>query len=133
MPLSLDRAGRSPLHYAAMEGDAAAVDALLAQGVAPDLPDRAGFTPLHFAAQGQQALVASRLLAAGAPVDAQDRFGKTPLHVALFNARNDAVDVVRVLLAAGADPELKNDSGISPRALAEQVTNYDLMRFFRDD
>ena len=130
VPESLDRAGRSRLHHAALEGDADAADALIGQGCAPDLPDRAGYTPLHFAAQGQHALVAPRPLAAGAAVDPQDRFGKTPLFVALFNASDAEGDVVRVLLAAGADPDLENYSGISPRSLAERVTNFDLMRFF---
>ena len=60
---SLDRAGRSPLHYAALEGDVEAADALITQGLAPGLPDHAGYTPLNFAAQGLHASVARNLLA----------------------------------------------------------------------
>lgn len=84
---SLDRAGRSPLHYAALEGDVNTADELIAKGLEPGLPDGAGFTPLHLAAQGQRAVVARHLLAVGAPVDLQDRFGRTALWVALVNAR----------------------------------------------
>ncbi|WP_374969492.1 ankyrin repeat domain-containing protein [Terrabacter sp. BE26] len=130
MPESVDRAGRSLLHYAALEGDVKTADELIAEGLAPGLADGAGFTPLHFAAQGQHALVARHLLAAGASVDPQDRFGRTPLWVALLNARDGDGAVVRVLLAAGADPNIENFSGISPRSLAETITNFDLMRFF---
>ena len=131
MPGNLDRAGRSPLHYAALEGDVDAAAALIGQGLDAGLPDLARFTPLHFAAQGQHPRLAQLLLSAGAPVGPLDRFGKTPLFVALLNARDGDGEVVRVLLAAGANPDLENYSGISPRSLAEGVTNFDLMRFFR--
>ncbi|WP_020145880.1 ankyrin repeat domain-containing protein [Terracoccus sp. 273MFTsu3.1] len=130
MPESVDRAGRSALHYAALEGDVKAADELIVKGLAPGLAEGAGFTPLHFAAQGQHALVARHLLAAGALVEPQNRFGGTPLWVALMNARDGDGEVVRVLLAAGADPDLENFSGISPRSLAETITNFHLMRFF---
>jgi len=64
-------------------------------------------------------------------VDARDAFGKTPLAVALFNVRDRDGEVISVLLKAGADPDAKNNHGISSRGLAASVTNYDLMRFFR--
>lgn len=131
MPPELDRAGRSPLHYAALHGDAELVAALIADGADVHLADSNGFTPLHFAAQAQRDAVARVLLAAGAPVDAQDQYGKTPLSVALFHLRDGDGAVVRVLLSAGADPEVENHYGVSPRRLAETVANYDLMRFFR--
>ena len=35
-----------------------------------------------------------------------------------------------MLLASGADPDLENHHGISPRALAETVDTYDLKQFF---
>lgn len=63
---------------------------------------------------------------AGATVDARDRFGTTPLPVALFKVLVRDGEVVRVLVAADADP----DSGISPRELAEIVANDDLTRSF---
>ena len=51
--------------------------------------------------------------------------------VALFNVRDGAGEVVRALVAAGADPDAENNYGASPRSLASTVANYDLMRFFR--
>jgi len=126
----LDRAGRSALHYAALDGDHDRVVELIAQGADVNLVDQAGgHTALHFAAQGQHAETAKALLSAGAQVDARDRFGKTPLSMALLNVRDGDGEVIRVLLASGADPDLKNNYGISPREHAETVDNYDLKRF----
>ena len=52
-----------------------------------------------------------------APVNGKESStGMTPLHLA---ARRDASDVVRLLLAAGADPSLTNKSGQTPLTLAE--------------
>jgi ankyrin repeat protein len=70
------------------------------------------------------------LLDAGAAVDARDAVGKTPLAVALFNVRDRGGEVISVLLRASADPDAKNNYGVSARQLAASVANYDLMRFF---
>jgi len=132
-PLPPDRAGRLPLHYAAGEGRIADVAACLAEDPgAVNLADRAGFTPLHFAAQGQHADAARVLIEAGAQVTARNQVGNTALWVAVMNVRDGDGAVVRVLLAAGADPDAENNHGISARSLAAKVANYDLMRFFPD-
>ena len=133
MVLKADRAGRLPLHYAALEGRTADVAAYLEEDPdAVNLADSAGFTALHFAAQGQHAEAARVLIEAGALVSARNRFGATALWVALMNVRDGHGAVIRVLLDAGADPDAENNSGISARSLAAKVDNYDLMRFFRN-
>ena len=127
----VDRAGRSPLHYAALEGRIAGVSAHLQDGADVNLADKAGFTPLHFAAQEQHIEAVRVLLGAGVDVHARNRFGNTPLLVALSNVRDRDGVVVCVLLDAGSDPGAENSYGVSPRGLAAMVANYDLMRFFR--
>ena len=130
MAHDLDRAGRSPLHYAALDGDAEQVRRLLAAGKNPNLVDwAAGFTPLHFSAQGQHADVARALLAAGAEVDPVDHLGRTPLAVALLHVRSGAGDVIKVLLDHGAYPDSPNAHGISPRQLAQSAERHHLRRF----
>jgi ankyrin repeat protein len=126
-----DRMGRSPLHYAALEGDVARVRELLAAGADPAFQDDNGWTPLHFAAQEQRAEVASMLIAAGASVDAQDVYGNTPLGKAVFNSRGKG-DVIQLLREAGADPYLMNKSDVSPLRLARTIANYDVAQFFAD-
>jgi uncharacterized protein len=115
-----DDFGRSAIHYAAADGDAAEVSRLLAAGADPGEPDAARFTPLHFAAQEQHPEVVRVLVDAGADVRATDRWGNTPLWRAVFTAHGDPATAA-LLLASGADPEAGNDTGVTPRALAERV------------
>ena len=124
---NLDQAGRTPLHYAALAGDMKLIVRLLDEGADASLPDLAGFTPLHFAVQEQKAAVVPVLTQAGAAVDAQDTYGNTPLWRAVVNYRGDG-HTIEALLAQGADPDLPNQSGVSPRRLAETIQNYDVAR-----
>jgi ankyrin repeat protein len=62
----IDAQRRTPLHYAALADDTAAVRTLLSQGADPDAADRQGFTALHLAAQQGANSAAAALLAAGA-------------------------------------------------------------------
>lgn len=129
----LDRAGRSDLHYAALEGNIAAAKELLDQSADVNLADCDGFTPLHYAAQGYHRELARLLLDHGATIDAQNTYGNTPLWVALFNSRGRP-EVVRLLRDAGADINLKNHTGKSPGDLARMVANYPLAAIlFTDD
>jgi ankyrin repeat protein len=128
---SLDRLGRSPLHYAAGKGDLADVLQLLKASADPNLADANGWTPLHFAAQASSALVIQSLLGAGARVDSRDGYGNTPLSTATFNSRGKG-DAIRALRAAGADPWAMNNHGVSPVSLARKIANYEIAQFFAD-
>ena len=93
------------------------------------MADAEGFTPLHLAAQQQQEAVVEVLLAFGVPVDAVDAWGNTPLFRAVFSADGDP-RVVHRLMRAGADPDLANAHGRSPRGLAELIGNHDTSTYF---
>ncbi|WP_374116668.1 ankyrin repeat domain-containing protein [Streptomyces gilvus] len=120
-----DRLGRAPVHYAAAAGDVDGLRALLADGADPGAVDAGGWTPLHFAAQAQVPAAVEVLLAAGVVVDAVDRHGNTPLSRAVFCSRGEG-GTIRLLLEAGADPDRDNAHGVSPRALAGRIVNYDV-------
>ena len=124
-----DRLKRTALHYAARDGDTAAMISLLEEGLDPHSADANGWTPLHFAAQQHSLPAVERLLAAGAPANAQDRHGNAALWVAVFNS-NGRGEVIRALLEHGADPDLQNNYGATPRTAASSIANYDVATHF---
>jgi ankyrin repeat protein len=127
----VDRMGRTPLHYAALDGDAERVRKLLASGLTSDAADDNGWTPLHFAAQSNAAAVTDLLLKAGASVEMRDAHGNTPLFTAVFNSRGKG-EIVQLLRNCGADPYAQNNHGVSPLSLARTIDNFDVRRFFDD-
>jgi uncharacterized protein len=128
---NVDRAGRSPLHYAAQEQDFNRVKGLIEEGEDVNLADRNGWTPLHFAAQSNNAEIAQLLLDCGALVDPRDDHGNTPLFRAVFNSRGRG-ELIELLRKRGASPISKNESGVSPTRLARTIANYNVAEFFRD-
>jgi uncharacterized protein len=128
---TLDREGRSDLHYAARDGNLAEVELLLAQGADVNLQDKQGWAPLHFAAQASSVDVARYLVKHGATVDLEDTFGNTPLARATFASKGDG-SVIRALRDAGADPMRKNKHGVSEVSLARSVANHDVAQYFKD-
>ncbi|MCR1784447.1 ankyrin repeat domain-containing protein [Nocardioides carbamazepini] len=106
---------RTRLHQVAVEGDVSEVSALVAAGVDLGAVDKSGATALHLACQQDNVEVASVLLEAGAPVDPPDASGNTPLWRAAFGFGGGDPALIRLLLAAGANPDAENDSGRSRR------------------
>lgn len=129
--MSRDRAGRTPLHYAALENDEALVRQLIAEGYSVNAQDREGFAPLHFAAQQNALEAAKALLEAGAKVDIVNKYGNTPLSVAAFASRGRG-DMIQLLREAGADPWRKNHYGVSAVDTARMIGNYDVKQYFAD-
>ncbi len=88
-PSAKDVHGRTPLHWAAMEGygdgitdDGAVASALCAQGADVRAVDGLGRTPLHYAAEMGFDKIVRALVEAGAPLDAKDKDGRTPADLA---------------------------------------------------
>ncbi|PAA60908.1 hypothetical protein BOX15_Mlig002028g1 [Macrostomum lignano] len=77
------RAGRTPLHMAALHGRASRAQTLLADRASVDAVDSAGYSPLGFGALGDHQLLLEALIRAGASVGAPARpDGLTALHLA---------------------------------------------------
>ena len=108
------------LMRAARQGDADAVQALLAGGADPSQAQGDGITALHMGALEGHRDVVDVLLAAGAEVGATTRIGAyTPLHLASQAGHGT---VVRALLDKGADATLATtNSGATPLHLAARV------------
>ncbi|KAH7042837.1 ankyrin repeat-containing domain protein [Macrophomina phaseolina] len=95
---------RSPLHLAAMEGNAACVRALLRHKADVNGVDVRGATPLHACAEHGNshghAAVVRILIEHGADMDARDDDGATPLQAAAANSNDKVLDALATL---GAD------------------------------
>jgi len=79
---------------------------------------------LYFAAIGGNRDIAERLLAAGADVNARSE-SAAPIHGAVLGGR---VEMVRLLLARGANPSLPDYKGRDAGQLAEDIGRPDLVK-----
>ena len=105
--LTAGHAPDSPVADAAMLGDVARVEALLADGADVSAPQGDGMTALHWAARASNTPLARLLLGAGADVDATTRIGAyTALHLA---SEVGSAETVGLLLAAGAEQTATTD------------------------
>ncbi len=112
--------GATPLHLAAVSGDAAAIRALLTGGATVNTRADDGFTPLHHAAWSGKTASIHALLAGGADADARGEAGLTPLHQA---AQFGKTASVQALLAGGASVNARDEVGFTPlhRAAAKKL------------
>ncbi len=100
----------SPLMLAALLGQLDAAKKLVARGAFVNKPaNKPAWTPLHYACSGPDEGVIAWLLSQGAEINARSPNGSTPLMMA---ARYGALDSPGLLLAAGADVNLRNEQGL---------------------
>jgi uncharacterized protein len=96
-----DPDGTTPLHWAVRANDVEAAQRLLHSGANPDAANRYGVTPLSLAAENASAPLIQMLLQAGAhPTGA----------ILMTAARTGNAEVVRMLLARGADANARESS-----------------------
>jgi ankyrin repeat protein len=106
------------LANAAMNGDLAAMNALLKQGADPNAHGPFGTPPLHWRVRVDDLASAKRLLKAGADANGLTERGITPLSIAIANGNAEMVDL---LLSAGADVNRPEPSGETQLMMAAQV------------
>jgi uncharacterized protein len=123
-PKDMNKGGFTPLLYAAREGCVECARHLIAAGADPDLEDPERITPLNMALLNLHFEFAAFMIKAGADLDKWDLFGRSPIYMAadvstLPTKGNGAVavipsedsvtalDVARLLLEAGANPNLQ--------------------------
>lgn len=123
-----DKDKRTLLIHAVIDNKLEIVEKLILRGADLNLQDSLGYSALHYAAQNYFLDAVELLLKNESKVDVQDIHGNTPLFRAVFNSRGRG-EVIKILLANGADKELKNNHGVSPQQLAITIGNYNISQF----
>lgn len=144
-----DREGRTPLHYAAIDGPddqinawtetdpariaelhRASVDYRLANtrhlvdsGADVNAADDDGFTPLHFAVNADSVEIVRYLLDSGADLERANNKGETPLNVAVGNTTSGAGEIIQFLRDRGADPYRPANNGLSALDYLRRIGN----------
>lgn len=115
-----DQDGRTPLMHAilAENPDKLIINMLLEVGAHVNDSDIGQkWTPLHYAAADNYDDIVAILLEHGATQDSVDIFGNTPLWRSVMNY-NSNINTAKLLVKQGANPQKKNNHGISPEDLA---------------
>jgi len=102
------------LRNAAVSNDVEALQSALDDGAGPNSFDESKQTALHFAADRNSVECLKLLIEKSADVNAVDCDGIGVLETALMAGLD--MEGVRLLLVAGADPDLRDDDGDSPRS-----------------
>lgn len=123
----VDSRDRTPLHWAAIRGDASAVENLLLAGANPNFQSRGKDTPLHLAALSQNPRVFELLIKAGADVRSVSSWGEAPLNSACN--RRDVVACVELLVKNGADVDHRDRRGDTPLSFAATRNNVQIGSF----
>ncbi|XP_029967906.1 BRCA1-associated RING domain protein 1 [Salarias fasciatus] len=118
--------GETPLHLAAIKGDAEAVKELLEQGADPNLRDHAGWTPLHEACNLGHVAIVEILVSKGALLNTPGYENDSPLHDAV---RNGHPAVVKLLLQLGASQSVLNLHGKRP---ADYAAGPEMQQIFQE-
>jgi ankyrin repeat protein len=107
----------SPFNFSVFGGDSNVVKYLVSRGADPNEVDDDRISVLQWATLTNQVEVLDSLLARGAKVNHVDSYGMTPL---LYAASIDFGDteIMRMLIAAGADLNVKNKQGQTAVELA---------------
>lgn len=126
---SIDRKGKSPLHYAVRGGNQELLAALLAAGADINLRDSLGNTALNTAATCGTLDTVQLLLGHGADIELADIDGSTPLaSTACFNRP----EVTKVLLDRGADTEAADNEKWTPLIWAVKKDNLEVVKLLLD-
>ncbi|MBB4853396.1 ankyrin repeat protein [Mycobacteroides chelonae] len=157
-PNDRDQAGRTPLHYAVLDGPEGSAndwkltdpsereearkrsadykltnaEHLIASGAEVDATDDQNWTPLHFAARTDSPEVVKLLLDSGADINAINGRGETPITIAAGSTTASNAGVLELLRERGADPFLKGEGGVSAIDFAKMIGDEKVNSVFAD-
>ncbi|XP_078218225.1 ankyrin repeat domain-containing protein 27 isoform X7 [Callithrix jacchus] len=117
-PFSRDDRGHTPLHVAALCGQASLIDLLVSKGAVVNATDYHGATPLHLACQKGYQSVTLLLLHYKASTEVQDNNGNTPLHLACTYGHEDCVKALVYYDVESCRLDIGNEKGDTPLHIA---------------
>ncbi|XP_013377901.1 PREDICTED: ankyrin repeat domain-containing protein 27 isoform X2 [Chinchilla lanigera] len=117
-PFSRDDRGHTPLHVAALCGQATLIDLLVSKGAVVNATDYHGSTPLHLACQRGYQSVTLLLLHYKASAEVQDNNGNTPLHLACTYGHEDCVKALVYYDVQSCRLDIGNEKGDTPLHIA---------------
>ena len=124
---AVNKNGTPPLHRATWNDEI--FNLLLERGADPNVEASDGTTTLHMACHDGSSAVVEKLLKLHPDVDAWDREEYTPL---LNAAEVGRVDLLKLLIAAGADLKATQKNGRNALHLAAGSANPEVVRFLLD-
>ena len=120
-----DKYGRTILYDAIANGSVDIVIELCLSGANVNIQDKNGKTPLHFSSIYKQLEISKILIQLGADVNLRDKNGNTPIFDAIFNSGGNP-EIILLLKEHNADYTTANKHGVSPKALANTIGNFDV-------
>ena len=120
-----DGDARTALISAVNENNLDFIKWLLDHGANINHQDRTGYSALHFIAQDKQVDLAKYFLDKGADPNLKDIHGNTPFMTAVHGSRFEK-RILKMMLEYGANPDLGNNYGVTPRELYMTINNLDL-------
>jgi uncharacterized protein len=130
MVVTSNAAGKSDVADAAMRGDTAAVQKLIAAKADVNATQNDGATALHWAVYRNDREMVGLLVRAGANPKAANREGSTPLWLAGISGN---ASIIAALLEAGADANEKLPLGRTPLMIAARTGNVDAIKTLLDN
>jgi ankyrin repeat protein len=126
-----DEEAKTALIQATIYNNVEVVQILIQHGASVNTRDFFnGYAALHFAARNYYLELLQLLLKHKAEVDIKDISGNTPLYLAVFNASGKG-RVIQQLLLQGADRNSINNQGVSSWELANTITDYNMVQYFK--
>ena len=121
-----DNQDNTPLHYASEGSFTDNVVKLIQIGAPINFANKDGLSALHLAAKFNRLDTVKNLIAMGADIGAIDKDGATPLQISMQSSakekngvlmhagsfsKEDRLEIVKLLLESGADPNFKDSKG----------------------
>jgi hypothetical protein len=123
-----DKAGMTPLLYAAINGYKDMAELLIAQGANVSVKGIGDQTPLHLSIGIGRTDIAELLIAKGADVNAKNKDGLTPLHYAAVFGHKDMVEL---LIIKGADINAKTANDWTVLGIAVEKGHMDVAELLK--